>query len=78
MLSVKEARLLATLLSEGSDMDKTNVALRFLAFNAANQVTIAAAGAIPPLVALLLSEGSDSGKENAAAALRNLAFNAAN
>ena len=39
-----------------------------------DQVTIAAAGAIPPLVELLRF-GSDWGKENAAGALGNLALN---
>ena len=46
--------------------------------NADNKVTIAAAGAIEPLVALVRG-GSEGAKERAAAALKNLAGgNAAN
>ena len=42
-----------------------------------NEVTIAAAGAIPPLVELVRS-GDAEGKAKAAGALRNLADNAEN
>ena len=46
-------------------------------FNAADEVAIAAAGAIAPLIELL-RRGSASAKEDAAGALRNLADNDAN
>jgi vacuolar protein 8 len=49
-------------------------ALTNLARNADNRVTIAAAGAIEPLVALVRG-GSEGAKEAAAAALRTLASN---
>ena len=44
-----------------------------LVFNNDNQIPIAKAGGIPPLVALIC-DGNDAQKERAAGALRNLAY----
>ena len=49
-------------------------ALKNLAANADNKVKIAAAGAIPPLVALLGPQCSAGVQEQAAGALRNIAW----
>ena len=51
-------------------------ALRDLATNDDNKAEIAAAGAIPPLVALLGAQSAAATQEAAAWALRDLSFNA--
>ena len=63
----------------GTGEQKVNAAgaLRNLAVNDDNQVTLAAANAIPPLVELVRS-GSVEGKANAALALWILAMNVEN
>jgi len=72
--------MLVAQLRDGTVEGKTNAAgaLGILAINAANQTTIAAAGAIPLLI-LLLRDGTAAGKSYAAVALGILAVaNAAN
>ena len=77
----KEIKALVLALSAKSWFSSTKSqaarALCNLAMNAANEVAIAEAGAIPPLVQLL-RDGTSGAKESAAGALRNLAMNAAN
>ena len=51
---------------------KAAFALGWLAHNAENQMAIAAAGGVPPLVSLV-GGGTDGQKQQAAAALANLA-----
>ena len=57
--------------------DAGAAALLALVMNADNEIAIAKAGGIPPLVALI-RDGNDAQKESAAAALSNLAGNADN
>ena len=63
--------------ANASGKARAATALGNLAYNADNQVAIAAAGAIVPLVELA-RRGDAEGKKYAAAALKNLADNAEN
>ena len=72
-------RRAVALARDGTDRQKQWAAgaLWNLALNADNQVAIARAGGIEPLVALA-RDGTDGQKEQAATALRNLAGNKTN
>ena len=63
--------LAGMLLGSDGEAEAGTLALFHLARNLKNNVSIAKAGAIPPLVALL-QNGTDKAKENAAGALMNL------
>ena len=66
--------LVAMLRATHGEAETGALALWKLAKNMENKVSIAAAGAIPPLVALL-QDGTDVAKENVAMILTHLAFN---
>ena len=76
--SLSDVPTLVALARDGTDGEKERAAaaLANLAHNADNQVAIAKAGGIAPLVAL--ARGTNGQKEQAAAALRNLAANKTN